>query len=148
MIEVFDGFTPTFNEAMNEFLTQEITERELGAVVRSMAKGKTPGHDGISVEFLQQLWPTLADDFHNVILRGIEQKSFHEGVTRGLISLIPKEGELRNLNYWRPITLLIVIYKIFAKSLQVRLQPLLWDVISLKQTISPPPSHLSWITLS
>ena len=51
-----------------------------------------------------------------------------------MISLIPKEGDAKDLNYWRPITLLTVIYKIFAKTLQIRLQPMLKDVISPEQT--------------
>lgn len=42
------------------------------------------------------------------------------------------------MNYWRPITLLIVSYKIFAKALQLRLQPILRDVISPKQTTFLP----------
>lgn len=43
MREVFDGFLPTFNEAMNESLTQEIAKGELGVVVKEMTKGKAPG---------------------------------------------------------------------------------------------------------
>ena len=66
-----------------------------------------------------------------MILKGIHEGAFHEGVTRGLISLIPKEGGATNLNHWKPITLLIVIYKTLTKTLQLRLQPILSDV-SLK----------------
>lgn len=68
-------------------------------VVRDMAKRKAPGHDGILVEFFQKLWPTLGEDFHQMVLKGIEQKRFHEGVTMGLVSLIPKEGELKSLDF-------------------------------------------------
>lgn len=74
-------------------------ERELGVVVMSMAKGKAPRHDGMPVEFFQKLWPSLGDGFHKMILKGIEQKSFHVGITRGVVSLIIKEGELRDLNF-------------------------------------------------
>ena len=50
-----------------------------------------------------------------------------------LISLIPNEGDAKDLNYWRPITLFTVIYKTFAKTLQFGLQPMLRDVISPEQ---------------
>lgn len=73
-----------------------------------------------------------------MILRGIEEGAFHEGVTRRLINLIPKDGDLKDLNYWRPITLLMAGYKVFAKALQLRLQPILRDVISPKQTTFLP----------
>lgn len=69
MREVFEGFTSTFTKAMNATLMEEMTEKELGAVVRDMAKGKAPGHDGIPVEFFQQMWSTLGGDFHHMILK-------------------------------------------------------------------------------
>ena len=65
-----------------------------------------------------------------MILKDIEEGAFHEGVTRGVINLIPKDGDLKDLNYWRPITLLTVGYNFFAKTLQLRLQPILRVVIS------------------
>ena len=57
--EAFDGFSITRTQAMNEFSTNEITHRELGVALTSMAWGKALGHDGISIEFFQELWSTL-----------------------------------------------------------------------------------------
>ena len=73
-----------------------------------------------------------------MIFRGIENRTLHERVTKGLINLILKESDAKDLNYWRPITLLAVFYKIFAKTLQLRLQLILRDVISLEQTTFLP----------
>ena len=73
-----------------------------------------------------------------MLLKGFEEGKLHEGVTRGLISLIPKERDATNLNYWRPLTLLTNSYKILAKTLQLRLQPNLRDVISPEQTAFLP----------
>lgn len=87
----------------------------------AMAKGKAPGHDRIPIDFFQKLWPTVGHDFHHMLLKGMEEGTLYEGVTKGLISLIPKEGDFKDLNYWRPITLLMDSYKIFAKALQLRL---------------------------
>ena len=64
-----------------------------------MAKGKAPGHNVIPYEFFQQLWPTLGFDFHWIILKSIELVAFHKGMTRGLLSLIPKEGDNKDLNH-------------------------------------------------
>ena len=97
--EVFEGFQAPFTGAMNDSLTKEITERELGAVVRDMAMGKAPGHDGIPIEFFQKLWPTIGQDFHLMLIRSIERGVLHEGITKGIISLIPKEGDAKDLNY-------------------------------------------------
>lgn len=107
-----------------------------------MANGKAPGHDGIPMEIFKQLWPTLGKDYREMILEGMENKAFNERVTKGLITLIPKEGDPHDLNYWRPITLLTSIYKIYAKTLQLRLQPMLSDVISPEQTAFLPLRYI------
>lgn len=52
-----------------------------------------------------------------MVIKGIEEVIFHKGVTKKLISLIPKENDLKNLNYLQPITLFTMIYKTFAKPL-------------------------------
>lgn len=62
-----------------------------------MAKGKTPRHDRIPIEFFQQLWPTIRYDFHQMIVRVIENEALQERIVKGLISLIPKEGATKGL---------------------------------------------------
>ena len=136
--EILEDLPVTFTDAMNETLEQEITVEELASAIRSMAKGKAPGHDGIPIEFFQLLWTTIGPDFYRMLRKGFDEGKLPEGVTKGLISLIPKEGDLKDLNYWRPITLLTAGYKILAKTLQLRLQPILRDVISPEQTAFLP----------
>lgn len=65
-----------------------------------------------------------------MILKDIENRNLHDEVMKWLISLIPKECDTRDLSNLRHITLFPVIYKIFTKTLQVRLQPMLRGVIS------------------
>lgn len=55
-------------------------------------------------------------------------------VTQGLVVLIFKGGEKEDLNNWRPITLLSVTYKIFAKALQCWLQHMLMEIIDLEES--------------
>jgi hypothetical protein len=134
LTKVMEKVPATFTNAMNEALRKKITEKELRQAVNSMAKGKTPGHDGNPVEFFQTIWPTIDRDFYLMIKKNIEDKQLHKGVTKGLICLIPKGVGAKDLNYWRPITLFTVTYKIFVKALQTRLQLMLRDVISHEQT--------------
>ena len=48
----------------------------------------------------------------------------------GLICLIPKgDGVSEDIRAWRLITILNTVYKIYAKVLALRLQPLLSDII-------------------
>jgi hypothetical protein len=104
-----------------------------------MAKGKASSNDRNLLEFFQKFWPYVCLDYHAMIFQRFEGGGMlHEGISKKLISLIPKKGDKANLNYWRPITLLTVVYKIFAKTLQLRLQPILKDIISPEQTIFLP----------
>ena len=53
----------------------------------------------------------------------------------GLIFLIPKgEGVLDDIRKWRPITILNTVYKILAKAISLRIQPLLGELIHHTQT--------------
>lgn len=136
--EVFENFPGMILQATNETLMKDITERKLVTTVISLAKENVPGHDEIPVEVFSKLWHIIGHNFYKMILRGIEKGILHEWMTKGLISLIPKKGNAKDLNHWRPITLLTTAYKIFAKTLQLRLQPVLREIISPEQTIFLP----------
>ena len=73
-----------------------------------------------------------------MLCKGFDEEKQSEGITKGFISFIPNEGDLKDLNYWRPITLLTAGYKVLAKTLQLKLQPILRDVISPEQTTFLP----------
>lgn len=60
------------------------------------------------------------------------------GVTTGMIALLHKGGHRESLNNWRPISLLNLGYKIYAKAIQLRLQPVLMDIISPDQSAFLP----------
>jgi hypothetical protein len=54
-------------------------------------------------------------------------------VTERLIELLYKGSNHNSLNNWCPITLLNVSYKLIAKAIQIRLQPILTEIISYDQ---------------
>ena len=59
-------------------------------------------------------------------------------MTKGLISLVYKSGPRKDLYNWRPISLLNTSYKILAKALQLRLKPILGDLIGSNHTAFVP----------
>lgn len=145
--ESMEGFLATFLGAINDSLAKYIMGRKkLASALTSMVKGKVPGHDEIPIKFFQQLWPTIGHDFHQMIIRNIERGTLHEGVIKGLIGLIPKEGDAKDLNYWRPIILLLIInYKLITKTLQLRLHSILRDIINMEQ-MALLPLHVIVLT--
>lgn len=92
MREIFENFLVSFTDGMNVLLTNEITQQELYGAIELMGNGKSPGHDGIPMEYFKQLWPALGNDFYLMIQRSITHGGFHDCVTKGVQSLIPKEG--------------------------------------------------------
>lgn len=93
--EVLEGLPTTFTCDMNATLSRAITKNELSTAILLMAKGKAPGHNGIPIEFFQHHWPSIGKDCLRMVLKGIEEGAFHEGVTKGLIVLFQKRVILK-----------------------------------------------------
>jgi hypothetical protein len=68
-----------------------------------------------------------------MINEAIQSGFLPPSVTEGLITLLHKGGSRSSLNNWRPITLLNIAYKLYAKVLQQHFQPVLIEVISPDQ---------------
>ena len=78
-----------------------------------MAKNKSSGSDGFTVEFYLHFWNMIPkymiESFQYAFQSGILSISQRQGV----ISLIPKKKkDLELLENWRPVSLLNVDYKI------------------------------------
>lgn len=116
LMEVFEGLPVAFTEDMNEELTKPFSSMEFFKAIEGMTDGKAPGHEGIPAEFFFKCWKFIGDEFTDMIIQALDRGEFHQGITKGVITLIPKEGDLLDLNYWRPITLLTVMYNFFCQS--------------------------------
>ena len=84
---------------------------EISYAMRGLSSGKTPGSDGLPLEFYTKFWDQLGSIllqlYHFSLDRGSLSLSRQESVTR----LIFKKDDPKNLKNWRPISLLNVDYK-------------------------------------
>ena len=91
-----------------------------------MALNKTPGVDGLPVEFYLENWTLISDDLvilYNTILNN---GWLGDSQRKGIIILIPKtDGEILRITDFRPISLLCVDYKILAKIIAERMKVVL-----------------------
>ena len=103
-----------------------------------MAKGKSPGSEGLPMEFYVKFWPILGTDLVNVLnscyLSGVMSLTQR----RGLISLIFKKGDRLDPRNWRPITLLNVDYKLAARVIAGRLLKVIHLIVAKDQTYGVP----------
>ena len=105
--------------------------------IRSMKNGKTPGIDGLSVEFYKVCWPEISTIFINFVESSYQQEELPSEILKGVLNLIPKpKKDARLLKNLRPIMLLNVDYKIIEKMIAQRLDKTLQTLIHCDQTAS------------
>jgi hypothetical protein len=110
-------------EIDKEFLDKKISKAECRQVMRSMADDKSPGSDKLPAEFYKLYETLILDNYHDMIEEACEYGYLPEDTTEGTIALIYKnKGGPRDMRNYRPITLLQVDYKIYAKILVARLK--------------------------
>ncbi|KAH7373792.1 hypothetical protein KP509_17G075200 [Ceratopteris richardii] len=128
-------FTPQMIDShMADACEKGITEEEVFLALQSLKNGKAPGIDGITKEFMAAFWPslkTLVLDVCNEIWR--DQRMPYT-FKLGKIKLIPKVQVPKRMEDWRPISMMSIIYKIFAKIFALKLKPIMHKITHPLQT--------------
>ena len=126
--------TKTITSQQKTDLDKTITKEELEKVVRKLNRNKTPGPDGIPVEFYQVFWHTIQDLYFDFITE-VQGSAFPDSKNTSITSLIYKnKGEIYLLSNYRPIALMNVDVKILTKLLSMRLLYVLPTIIHESQT--------------
>ncbi len=111
-------------------MEKELQMEECEKALKKMKNGKTPGSDGLSVEFYKIFWQHIKDLVYESFIYGYNIGELSIDQKRGIIKLLPKKGKiLKFLKNWRPISLLNTDYKILAHVLAMRLQSALPSII-------------------
>ncbi|CAM2113290.1 unnamed protein product [Caretta caretta] len=129
---------PTVSVGDRDRLELPLTLAEFSEALRRMPTNKSPGMDGLTVEFYRAFWDILGPD-----LVTVWAESLHSGVLplscrRAVLVLLPKKGDFRDLLNWRPVSLLSTDYKIVAKAISLRLGSVMADMIHPDQTYTVP----------
>jgi len=126
---------PKLSEDSKNNLDKPISKAEILASLKDLKFNKTPGLDGLPVEFYVVFFHDIID-----LLLDCYQYSFDQGVMsssqrNGVITLLPKKDKdpFFVTNY-RPISLLNTDYKIIAKLMANRLKLCLYQIINEDQT--------------
>ena len=100
-----------------------------------MPKGREPGPDMFTSEFLCVSWTTIKADFVDAFnkLYNLNGCGFQR-LNEVLITLLPKKPDATTLADFRPISLIHLFAKLFAKVLSLRLAPRLGDMVSTNQS--------------
>ena len=99
-----------------------------------MKKNKSPGLDGISVEFYQKFWPLIRNLMLDVFNDSYKNDLVPVSQRVSVFTLIFKKEDDQDLVNYRPISLTNVDYRIMAFVLAARLQLVMDSIINQDQT--------------
>ena len=121
-------------KSIYEQQSQELVLTDLAVATKSMNNGKTPGQDGIPVDFYKVFWNELKEPLINMVVCVYNKDILHSTAREGILNLIPKANkDTRLIKNLRPITLLNTDYKIIEKAVANKMIPALSEIISRDQ---------------
>ncbi len=117
---------------------REIEEKEVIDAIEGARNGKSPGSDGIGIEwykvYKKEVVPILVE-----VYKGMERTGEVEHrMVEGVITLVFKKGNKLDLENYRPISLLNSDYKILTKVLANRMKRVIGDIVQATQSYSVP----------
>ena len=126
--------TPSLTEQDKLFCDAFPTMDECGEAIKSMKNNKSPGFDGIPVEFYKIFWNDIKHYYYDSVAHSFdcEEMSFSQKLS--IISLLYKKGSKEELKNYRPISLTDCDYKILAYVLARRLQTVIYKLVSEDQS--------------
>ena len=135
-----DPNCPTFNEFFEteNALSEDIAKtcegvmsiHECEIALKTMENNKTPGTDGLTPEFYRYFWDLLGSFMVSSFNFAFRNGTLSFSQRQGIISLIPKKKKnTEYLKNWRPVSLLNVDYKIATKTIALRLEKILPNII-------------------
>ena len=126
------------SSADSDLCEGDLTLDEATDSLNRSSLGKTPGPDGLTLEFYLKFWDQLGPILVQVFNDCLQSSELCESMKTSVTRLVFKKGDKKSLKNWRPISLLNVDYKICSKALSLRLSKVLDSIVSPDQTCSVP----------
>ena len=132
--EFLEFMDQRLSEEEREELERDITLEEMEKVVKLMPNNKSPGLDGIPIEFYKQYWELIGDEVHKIISEALDGGELTTSQRRTAVILLYKKGERKDIKNWRPLKKINTDRKIGSKIMTERLKKVLHKIIHEDQT--------------
>ena len=110
---------------MRDTCEGELTYAECFNVLSLFKNNKSPGNDGLSVEFYKVFWPEIGRNLVDSLNFSYRRGELSTTQKEAVITLIEKKNRVRRLiKHWRPISLVNVDVKIGSKAISKRRESL------------------------
>ena len=142
-----DHISTKLSDQQNSNLQVNLSEYEIETAINQMAKSKTPGPDGLSIEFYIHCWSIIKHEVIDMLRELFSTQFTKPQIKTGYITLIHKKGAKNQITNYRPISLLNYDLKIFSKCLTNCIKPLISDLAHEHQYAKPGKQISSVTTL-
>ena len=128
------GHIPRLSTVMQELCEGELTSTECFNILSDFQNNKTPGNDGLTIEFYRTFWPLLGDLLVKCLNYSYKHGELSASQKQAVIVLIEKKDrDRRQIKNWRPISLINVDVKIGTKVIAKRMEKVLPQIIHHNQ---------------
>ncbi|CAM2115831.1 unnamed protein product [Caretta caretta] len=103
-----------------------------------MPTNKSPGMNGLTMEFYRMFWDVFGLDLVIVWPESLQSGVLPLSCRPAVLTLLPKKGDLHDLWNWCPVSLLSTDYKVIAKAISLLLGSVLADLVHPNQTYTVP----------
>ena len=125
---------PKLTSDQRDRCDEKLSVGECFNTLKTFQKNKTPGNDGLTVEFYLVFWPIVGKHLIDCFNYAHEHGELSNSQKQAVITLLEKEGkDKRLIKNWRPISLINVDAKIASKTLAKRLESILPELIQCGQ---------------
>ena len=126
--------TSTLTNEQRDSLEKQLTMSECFMTLKTFQKTKTPGNDGLTVEFYLAFWPLIGKCLVNCLNFAHMHEQLSTSQKQAIITLLEKKDkDKRFLKNWQPISLINVDVKIASKAIAKRLELILLHLIHHSQ---------------
>ena len=118
--------TGKLTDEQRDSIDKQLTMSECYTALKTFKKNKTPGNDGLTVEFYLTFWPLVGKCLVECLNFAHRHGELSTSQKQAMITLIEKKDkDKRLLKNWRPISLINMDVEIASKVMAMRLESIL-----------------------
>ena len=100
----------------------EVLHSEIQLAVKQMKNNKAPGDDGVVIDIVKEGGEVLHKQLARLFTNCLNQRTIPPEWNNAIIVLLHKKGDVKDINNYRPISLLSHMSKLFTKVIKNRIE--------------------------
>jgi hypothetical protein len=106
----------------NDNTIQEVLSTEVYHAIKQMKSNKAPGADGVVIDIIKEGGHELYQNIARLFTNCLSTRKIPQNWNNAIIILLHKKGDIKDINNYRPISLLSHMSKLFTKVIKNRIE--------------------------